>query len=103
MRERLEKLLAQHPERAEIALALAQLCLREKEAEAALRYAEQAIQVDSGYSAALLVGGQAALVLNDAASARNWFTRGLRAAEQRGDKQIERQIQVFLKRMGSTA
>ncbi len=99
MRERLQKLLAAHPERVDLALALAQLCLREKDFDAALGYAQQAIDGNSRYSAALLAAGQAAQALGDQQAARHWYERGLAAAADQGDKQIERQISVFLKRM----
>lgn len=99
MRARLEALLLKHPERADLALALAQLCLREKDPETALRFAKQALQVDSRYSAALLAAGQAARDLGDQTAAKAWFEQGRSVAAERGDKQIERQIIVFLKRM----
>ncbi len=99
MRERLETLLRAHPERVDLALALAQLCLREKDYRNALEYAQQAIAGNSRYSAALLAAGQAAQAMGDVVAARNWFERGLEVAASQGDKQIERQISVFLRRM----
>lgn len=99
MRARLEKLLGEHPERVDLALALAQLCLREKDFPSALRFAEQAIAGNSRYSAALLAAGQAAQAMGDEQSAKSWFERGRVVAADQGDKQIERQISVFLKRM----
>lgn len=101
MRERLEKLLEQQPDKAELALALAQLCLRENDSQSALRYAKQAVGVDSGYSAALLTAGLAAREQGDVSAAREWFVQAQLAAEARGDMQILRQVQVYLKRMDS--
>lgn len=101
MRARLEAVFAAHPERAETALALAQLCLREKDYAAAREYARQAVARQPEYSAALLVGGQAARGMGEADDARTWFTRAREAAQAHGDKQIERQVAVFLKRKDS--
>lgn len=101
MRERLEALLAANPERADLALALAQLCLRDKDAEAALQFAQQAVDAKPGYSAALLAAGQAAKAMGDLLASKEWFLRAETAAQEHGDKQIERQVAVFLKRMES--
>ncbi|MGB1556788.1 MAG: hypothetical protein ACPHCJ_03305 [Oceanococcaceae bacterium] len=103
MRARLEALLEQHPERADLHLALAQVCLRDKDPAAAARHAETAAAMQAHYSAALLLAGRAWQAAGDAQAAREWLQRALDAARSQGDKQVERQADVFIKRLDAQA
>lgn len=99
LREKLAAQLARDPERPEAQLAMAQLCLREQDASAAGEHAVRAVALKPDYSAAYLLAGQAAQAAGDVAAAADWYGRGAEVAQQQGDKQIERQIAVFRKRL----
>lgn len=99
MRAKLEAQLSRFPQRADLRLALAQACARDKDWAAVAEHAQAALEQKSDYSAAYLWAGRAALQRADNAAAKRYFEEGLTQAQAQGDKQIERQIQVFLKRL----
>ena len=96
---RLEQLLADGKDSAALRLALGSAYLKDGDARAAIEHLSAAVALDSDYSAAwkLLGQAQAAADLPDAA-ARS-YVRGIEVATQRGDVQAAREMQVFLKRL----
>lgn len=60
---------------------------------------QAALVADPGYSAAWRALGDACLALGDGACAADAWTRGIAAAQARGDVQAAREMQVFLRRL----
>jgi Tfp pilus assembly protein PilF len=58
-----------------------------------------ALAADPAYSAAWRSLGDACIALGDNAAAADAWTRGIAAAQARGDVQAAREMQVFLRRL----
>lgn len=58
-----------------------------------------AVLADPGYSAAWKLAGKVRLALNDPAGAALQWRQGIEAARRRGDKQAEKEMAVFLRRL----
>jgi Tfp pilus assembly protein PilF len=69
------------------------------EPAAAAQHLDKAVALDPGYSAAWKLLGRARLDCGDRDGARNAWRQGLTAAAERGDKQAEREMTVFLRRL----
>ena len=67
-------------------------------AEAAAELA-RAVEFDPTYSAAWKLLGKARLGVGDAAGAAEAWRQGIAVAVQRGDKQAEKEMTVFLRRL----
>lgn len=67
--------------------------------EAAVAYLREAVNRDPGYSAAWKVLGQALAELKYDADALEAWQRGIDAARTKGDKQAEREMTVFARRL----
>jgi predicted Zn-dependent protease len=61
---------------------------------------KQAVVFDPAYSAAWKLLGKACLALDDKAGAAEAWRQGIAVAQARGDKQAEKEMTVFLKRLG---
>ena len=59
----------------------------------------QAVVFDAGYSAAWKLLGKACLAIDDKASAADAWRQGISVAQARGDKQAEKEMTVFLRRL----
>lgn len=59
----------------------------------------QAVGFDPAYSAAWKLLGKALLALNDQTAAAEAWRQGIAAAQARGDKQAEKEMTVFLRRL----
>jgi predicted Zn-dependent protease len=59
----------------------------------------RALDFDTHYSAAWKLLGKACLAGDDAAGAAAAWTQGIAVARQRGDKQAEKEMTVFLRRL----
>ncbi|MFC4727351.1 tetratricopeptide repeat protein [Coralloluteibacterium thermophilus] len=81
-----------------IALALQQRDRRDE----AMAHLRTAVARDPAYAAAHRLLGLLALESGDAAAARTAFAEGLEAARQRGDKQLEKELAVRLRRLDRT-
>jgi predicted Zn-dependent protease len=79
--------------------SLGNALLAEGEAGAAIEEFKRAIGFDPAYSAAWKLLGKACLASGDEAAAADAWRRGIAAAGQRGDKQAEREMTVFLRRL----
>jgi predicted Zn-dependent protease len=60
---------------------------------------QQAVAFDPGYSAAWKLLGKARLVADDKDGAAQAWRQGIAAAQSRGDKQAEKEMTVFLRRI----
>ncbi len=99
MLERLEAMLAAGGDSASLRFALATGYLKQDETERAIEHAEVAVSMDPDYSAAWRLLGQAQVAAGEEAAAAASFERGIAVARQRGDRQVEKEMQVFLRRL----
>lgn len=79
--------------------ALGSALLEAGDAAAAARELQQALQFDPRYSAAWKLLGKARLAADDRAAAAEAWRQGIAVAQERGDKQAEKEMAVFLRRM----
>lgn len=97
--DRLEATLAAGSDNAQLRFGLASACLREGRFADARRHAEVAVEHDPDYSAAWRLLGQALVELGEVAAAESAFENGLAIAREKGDMQLVRELNVFLKRL----
>lgn len=67
---------------------------------AAIEEFRRAVSFDPNYSAAWKLLGKACLAAHDEAGAAQAWRQGIAVAQQRGDKQAEKEMTVFLRRIG---
>lgn len=72
------------------------------DSSAAIEEFRRAVAFDATYSAAWKLLGKACLANGDEHGAADAWQHGIAAAQQRGDKQAEKEMVVFLKRVAST-
>ncbi|MHB1056899.1 MAG: tetratricopeptide repeat protein [Rhodanobacter sp.] len=72
------------------------------DATSATEELRRAVGFDPAYSAAWKLLGKACLANGDEASAAEAWRSGIDAATQRGDKQAEKEMGVFLRRLDKT-
>jgi Tfp pilus assembly protein PilF len=102
MIEQLEAMLASGRDSASLRFALASHYLNEGDAARAVEHARVAVALDADYSAAWRLLGQAQVAAGDAAAAAETFARGIEVASRSGDRQVEKEMQVFLRRIAKT-
>ena len=66
---------------------------------AAIEAFRRALEFDPAYSAAWKLLGKACLAANDAPAAADAWRQGIQVAQARGDKQAEKEMAVFLRRI----
>lgn len=96
----LEALLAKGPDGALLRYSLGNEYLAAGDAAAAMPHLERAVELDPAYSAAWKLLGKARGALGDTAGARAAYEQGIAAAERKGDRQAEKEMRVFLRRLG---
>jgi len=101
--EKLEALLANGQDSASLRFALANGYFAREDAGSAARHARAAIKMDPEYSAAWRLLGQALVLLGQLDDAARTFERGIEVAQQNGDRQVQKEMQVFLKRIKNAA
>ena len=79
-------------------VSLANVLLEQADKTAAIAELRAALGFDPDYSAAWKLLGKT-LESDDADSARDAYRAGIEAAHRRGDKQAEKEMSVFLKRL----
>ena len=99
MIEKLEALLASGRDTPDLRFALANAYLKAGDAERAVAHAVHAVQQKPDYSAAWRLLGQAQIAAGKNKEAAVSFERGIQVAEQAGDRQVAREMQVFLRRL----
>ena len=63
----------------------------------------RAVELDPNYSAAWKMYGQALVKQGEVNHAKEVYRRGIAVAVERGDKQAQKEMQVFLKRLEAEA
>ncbi|MET0330825.1 MAG: hypothetical protein ABW154_05275 [Dyella sp.] len=79
--------------------SLGQALLDIDERAEALTHLQRAVSMDADYSAAWKLLGKALLADQQPEAAADAWQHGLDAAQRRGDKQAEKEMQVFLRRL----
>ncbi|MBT2119536.1 Tfp pilus assembly protein PilF [Dyella sp. SG562] len=79
--------------------SLGNALLAEGDAPAAAEELRHAVRFDPRYSAAWKLLGKALLAVEDRAGAAEAWRQGIDAARERGDKQAEKEMAVFLRRL----
>ena len=102
MIDKLEALLAGGQDSASLRFALANLYLQHEDARRAVEHAEVAVRLSPDYSAAWRLLGQAQVAAGQPEDAAQSFERGIEVASQMGDRQVEKEMQVFLRRLRKT-
>lgn len=97
--ENLETMLARGQDNALVRFGLGGEYFKQARYDAAVTHLRQALQHDPTYSAAWKLLGQALVKSGRNDEAKLAYQRGIQAAEQKGDKQTAKEMQVFLKRL----
>ena len=103
MLESLEKLLARGQDNALLRFGLGKGYLDAGEPARAVEHLARCVEFDPTYSAAWKLLGKAHEGSGDLAAAQSAWMRGLEAAQAKGDKQAEKEMTVFLKRLARRA
>lgn len=99
MRESLEKMLTKGVDNALLRFGLGKSWLDEGNAAEAAVHLQRCIDFDPKYSAAWKLLGKAYQAQGDLTAARQAWQQGLDAAKAHGDKQAEKEMTVFLKKL----
>lgn len=99
MRQALEQLLGKGRDDALLRFSLGGACLKEGDVAAAAEHLARAVAHDPEYSAAWKLLGRALVDAGRPAEAAEAWSRGVEAAERRGDVQAAKEMRVFLKRL----
>lgn len=95
----LEALLEKGNDSANLRFALASKHFEAGHLGKAREHAEVAVQADPNYSAAWRLLGQVQAEAGEPDRAMETYRRGIEVAERRGDRQVAKEMQVFLKRL----
>ncbi|MCM2320411.1 MAG: tetratricopeptide repeat protein [Pseudomonas sp.] len=95
----LEKLLAAGHDNALLRFGLGNAHLDTGDAAQALPHLQRCVEFDPNYSAAWKLLGKAQAMLGDNDAARTAWQQGLDAARRHGDKQAEKEMTVFLRKL----
>lgn len=79
--------------------SLGNALLGERQATAAIAELRRALTFEPGYSAAWKLLGKACLAEGDREGAAEAWRQGIAAAQLRGDKQAQKEMMVFLRRL----
>jgi Tfp pilus assembly protein PilF len=93
------KLVATPRDSAMLRLTLARLLIAQADLEQAEFHLEAATAMDRGYTAAWKELGRVRQRNNDTAGAARAWRQGIEVARDKGDKQAEKEMAVFLKRL----
>jgi predicted Zn-dependent protease len=95
----LEKMLAAGQDNALLRFSLGSAYWQQGDAARAVPHLAAAVQHKPDYSAAWKLYAQALAASGDVAAARNAYATGIAVAQQNGDKQAEKEMTVFLRRL----
>lgn len=98
--ENLEKLLVSGRDDAMLRFGLGSAYFNDKNFTDAVPHLRACLGHDKNYSAAYKLLGKALIKIGDKAQAKAVFETGLPIAVEKGDKQTEREILAFLKKLG---
>lgn len=96
--DNLEALLVTGPDTALIRFSLGNAYLND-DPVAAATHLSRAVVLDPQYSAAWKILGKALSLNGDTAAAIDAYQQGIKIAEENGDKQAAKEMNVFLKRL----
>lgn len=99
MIDRLEKMLDAGRDDAMLRFGLGSAYFNKDEWSKAAQHLEACVAHDANYSAAYKLLGKAYFKLNEHAKAKEVFDKGLTIAQSQGDKQSEKEMQVFLRKL----
>ena len=99
--DNLEKMLSDGNDSVMLRFGLGSAYFNEKQYQQAIPHLQTCIEMDNHYSAAYKLLGKAQLKLGLKEQAKTTLEEGLVQASQCGDKQTEREIQVFLKKLST--
>jgi len=99
MLESLEKMLAKGVDNALLRFGLGKGYLDLGEPARAAEHLAQCVSFDPQYSAAWKLLGKARAATDDKAGARQAWEQGIAAAQGHGDKQAEKEMTVFLRKL----
>jgi Tfp pilus assembly protein PilF len=97
--ENLEQLLQSGKDGALLRFSLGSQYLKLHEPEAAIEHLQRAVAFDPDYSAAWKQLGRAFAESGKIPQALEVYRQGIEAAQRKGDKQAEREMQVFARRL----
>lgn len=95
----LEKLLGTPRDGALLRFSLGSECLKAGSLERGIEHLREAVRRDPHYSAAWKVLGRALADADRAQEAREAYARGIEAARAKGDRQAEKEMAVFARRL----
>ena len=99
MTEALEQLLEHGDDNAGLRFALATRYYTDGQTDKAEQHARAAVELDRGYSAGWRLLGQILVAAGLDDEARATFRQGIEVAEAKGDRQVAKEMQVFLRRL----
>ena len=99
----LEKLLARGVDNALLRFGLGKAYLDSGKPEQAAEHLQKCLGFDPNYSAAWKLLGKAYQLQGDLMAARKAWEEGIAAAQAHGDKQAEKEMAVFLKKLDKAA
>jgi len=99
MLESLEKMLAQGMDNPMLRFGLGKGYLDAGDAEKVAAHLRRCVELDARYSAAWKLLGKALQSSGDLEGARTAWEKGLVAAQAHGDKQAEKEMTVFLRKL----
>jgi tetratricopeptide (TPR) repeat protein len=97
--ENLEKLVASGKDGALLRFGLGNAYAQSNEWPKAIEHLKRAVEIDPLYSAAWKLLGKSLAASGDREGALGAYQQGIRAAEQKGDKQALKEMQVFARRL----
>ena len=98
--DRLLAMIGTDRDSAMLRLTISRLLAAREEVEQATAHLEAATAMDPGYTAAWKELGKLRLQRGDEPGAAAAWRRGIEQARERGDKQAEKEMSVFLRRLG---
>lgn len=101
--ENLEAMLAKGGDSALLRLSLGNAYFKQGDYPQACEHLERALALDARYSAAWKSYAQILAAAGRAEDAQRAYEAGIRVAQDKGDLQVAKEMQVFLKRLRKTA
>lgn len=95
----LQSLLVKGTDNALLRFGLGKSYLDAGDAQAAVEHLQRCVSFDEGYSAAWKLLGKALNACADSEGARKAWLRGIEVAQAKGDKQAEKEMSVFLRKL----
>jgi len=98
MKQRLEAMLAAGKDSALLRFSLGEILLQQDQPQAAAQHLAVAVTQDPHYAAAWKLYGKALIAVGDPGAAIDAFDQGIAAAQDNGNNQAMKEMQVFRKR-----